>query len=175
MCYSTSSHSKQRGVGLIEILITVVLLSIGFLAAAQMQVQGMRFSQGAYFQSQAYFLTSDMIDRMRSNRDGVAAGNYNNVSTDASLLSPGCETNPCSPALLARQDLFDWSAKLYSMQGDANFIPSLPSSDLVSATGTITELGGGIYEVRMEWSEIIEGEEKSGFVEMNFAPETDLL
>ncbi len=173
MRHSTSSHSKQRGVGLIEILITVVLLSVGFLAAAQMQVQGMRFSQSAYFQSQAYFLTSDMIDRMRSNRDGVADGHYNNLTTDASLLSPGCESNPCSPALLARQDLFDWSAKLHSMQGDSNFIPSLPSSDVVSAKGSITQLGGGIYEVRMEWSEIIEGEEKSGFVKINFAPETE--
>ena len=162
---------RQSGVGLIEILITVVLLSIGFIAAAQMQMQGMRFSQSAYFQSQAYFLTSDMIDRMRANFEGVNAGLYNNTYTAPDRVSPGCDQILCSPIQLAQQDLYDWSTKLYSMTGDPNYIPSLPSSDPVSAVGTITPLGDGIYEVRMSWSEIIDGEEKPSFVLMNFAPE----
>ena len=163
--------TRQRGVGLIEILITVVLLSIGFIAAAKMQMQGMRFSQSAYFQSQAYFLTSDMIDRMRANFEGVNAGLYNDQITSATRVSPGCDQALCSQAQLAQQDLFDWSTKLYSMEGDPNYIPSLPSSDPVSALGTITPLGDGIYEVRMSWSEVIDGEEKASFVLMNFAPE----
>jgi len=72
-------HSqKQKGVGLLEILITVLLLSIGFLAAAKMQVQGMRFSQSAYIEAQAYFMISDMMDRMRSNAKGVRAKHYDN-------------------------------------------------------------------------------------------------
>ncbi|MEE9333390.1 MAG: type IV pilus modification protein PilV [Granulosicoccaceae bacterium] len=173
--YISPQTKTQQGVGLIEILITVVLLSIGFLAAAQMQIQGMRFSQSAYFQSQAYFLTSDMIDRMRANLDGIEAGYYDNLVTSASLSSPGCEDSACSPNQLAQQDLFDWSAKLYSMQGDSNFVPTLPSSDPVSATGTITPLGDNIYQVRMTWSEIIDGVETPGFVQMNFAPELNVL
>ena len=57
----------QQGIGLIEILIAVLLVSIGFLAAAQMQVHSMRFSQSAYHQSQAYYLATSMIARIRSN------------------------------------------------------------------------------------------------------------
>jgi type IV pilus assembly protein PilV len=168
-----SNKLKQRGIGLIEILITVILLSIGFLAAAQMQMQGMRFSQSAYFQSQAYFLTSDMIDRMRANEKGVQMGAYDNIVTSASTVSPDCGTLLCSPAALAQQDLFDWSAKLHSMQGDPNFVASLPSSDPVSARGLVTPLGGGVYEVRLEWSEVIDGAESTAFVRMNFAPEAN--
>ena len=164
---------RQKGIGLIEILITIVLLSIGFLAAAQMQMQGMRFSQSAYFQSQAYFLTSDMIDRMRANFEGVKAGHYDGAATSSEKVSPGCDQILCSPKQLAQQDIFDWSAKLYSMQGDANFIASLPSSEPVSALGTVNDLGDGIYEVRMSWSEVIDGEETPSFVLMNFAPELD--
>jgi len=168
-------RSAQSGIGLIEILITVVLLSIGFLAAAQMQMQGMRFSQSAYFQSQAYFLTADMIDRMRSNYDGVDAGYYDDMVTDAGANNPNCGTNACSPQKMAEQDLYDWSAKLHSMQGDPNFVPSLPSSDPVSAEGTITNLGDNVFQVRMTWSEVIEGVETPGFVEMNFTPEKNML
>jgi len=171
LIHAMKERSRQRGVGLIEILITVVLLSIGFLAAAQMQMQGMRFSQSAYFQSQAYFLTSDMIDRMRANLDGVEDGAYDNLVTSASIASPNCDVVLCTPANLAQQDLFDWSSKLYSMEGDPNFIPALPSSTPVSARGSITPLGNGVYTVRLEWSEIIDGSETASFVSMNFVPE----
>jgi len=163
--------NTQQGVGLIEILITVVLISIGFLASAQMQMQGVRFSQSAYFQSQAYFLTSDMIDRMRANVEGVMAKDYDNLTTSASITSPGCATKLCTPKQLAQQDLFDWSTKLYSMQGDPNYVPSLPSSDPISAVGTIVPLGDNVYQVRMTWSEVIDGKDVPGYVEMNFAPE----
>ncbi len=172
---TAQSNLKQRGIGLIEILITVILLSIGFLAAAQMQMQGMRFSQSAYFQSQAYFLTSDMIDRMRANEEGVEMGAYDNIVTSTSAISPDCGNILCSPAALAQQDLFDWSAKLHSMQGDPNFVASLPSSDPISARGVVTPLGGGVYEVRLEWSEIVDGNETAASVRMNFAPAVNQL
>jgi len=81
------NRCQQRGIGFIEILITIALLSIGFLALARMQVEGMRFSQSAYFQSQAYFLASDMINRMRTNTDGVRDGHYDNIEHFRMCLS----------------------------------------------------------------------------------------
>ncbi|MFK7892804.1 MAG: type IV pilus modification protein PilV [Granulosicoccus sp.] len=71
-----SAYGNERGIGLIEILIAVVVISIGFLATARMQVDSMRLSQSAYFQTQAAFLASEMIDRMRSNLPGVTSGFY---------------------------------------------------------------------------------------------------
>ncbi len=88
-----NTFSRHKGIGLIEILIAVVIMSLGFLAAARMQVEGMRFSQSAYYQSQAYFLASDMIDRMRSNITGVENGYYDDQATSSEADDPGCATH----------------------------------------------------------------------------------
>lgn len=160
---------NQLGVGLIEILITIVLLSIGFLAAARMQVEGMRFSQSAYYQSQAYFLASDMINRMRTNPEGVKDGDYDGLITEAGMLDPGCSTNPCTPAKIALQDAYEWGGYFHSRDGSANFIAALPSSDSIQAYATVESVTDDIYVVKLTWSEIIGGENKEQTLLVNFA------
>ncbi len=160
---------RQRGVGLIEILITIILLSIGFLAAARMQVEGMRFSQSAYYQSQAYFLASDMMNRMRTNVEGVRDGFYDNIQTSASAQDPGCTASACDPQEIALQDVFEWGGYFHERNGEVNFIPALPSSDNVTAFATVVPVDADIYTVRMVWSEIIGGEDKAQELSVNFA------
>ena len=53
---TTKPLEHQSGVGLLEVLIALIILSFGFLATARMQVEGMRYSQGAYNLSQAKFM-----------------------------------------------------------------------------------------------------------------------
>lgn len=162
---------KETGIGLIEVLIAVVLISIGFLAAARMQVEGMRFSQGAYYQSQAYFMASDMIDRMRSNVQGVKQGHYANATTSAGAGNPQCDINACAARSIAEQDLFDWSANLHSIDGNSGFVPALPSSDNTQAQGRITELSAGIYDIELRWSETIGKKDKEQVLNVVFAME----
>ncbi len=161
---------RQAGIGLIEILVTVLLLSVGFLAAAQMQVQGMRFSQGAYMQSQAYFMASDMMDRMRSNIDGVAAGHYDSAVTSSSASNPNCSVNFCNDNQLAFQDIFDWSTNLHPLLGTPNFVPLLPSSTNVTARGEIEAQGNGMYTVSVYWSEKIGSDHTEQVMSVEFAP-----
>ncbi|MGQ7844110.1 type IV pilus modification protein PilV [Granulosicoccus sp. 3-233] len=161
----------QRGVGLIEILVAVIIMSLGFLAAARMQVEGMRFSQSAYYQSQAYFLASDMIDRMRSNIAGVQDGHYSGQSTSASASNPNCTVIECNPLGIARQDLFDWSSSLHAMQGGSGFTPALPGSDTTPAKGEILDIGDGVFAVVMQWSEVINGENDLQTLRVQFALE----
>ena len=172
-----NNHSKsgrysarhQKGVGLLEILITVLLLSIGFLAAAKMQVQGMRFSQSAYIEAQAYFMITDMMDRMRSNSGGVEAGHYDNKWTAATLTDPKCNENFCDEKKLAEQDLFDWSAKIHSLRQTDGFIPSLPSSDKVKAKAGIVVMANGMYELRASWIERVGNDDKEQEMKLEFA------
>lgn len=159
----------QRGVGLMEILITIVLLSIGFLAAARMQVEGMRFSQSAYHQSQAYFLASDMINRMRTNTEGVLAGEYNGLRTEAGMNDPGCSINACSPARVALQDAYDWGSYFHARDGAANFVAALPSSQSIEAFAIVEPVDADIYTVRLTWSETINGEDQAQTLSVNFA------
>jgi len=133
----TLLQKKQRGVGLIEIMVAVLLLSVGFLSAARMQVQSMRFSQSAYLESQAYFMISDMMDRMRSNVDGVTADAYSNKSTSNNATNPDCSSTFCTASELAQQDIFEWSANLHDLRSTANFTPLLPGTGTTPAMGEI--------------------------------------
>jgi len=168
---STGASKKQAGVGLLEILITIVLLSIGFLAAATMQVQGLRFSQSAYYQSQAYFLANDMINRMRTNTEGVKSGQYNGIETSASATDPGCADKACSAAEIAQQDLYEWGGYFHAREQTANFIPALPSSDKVAASAKVIAIDDDIWSVQLTWSEIVNGGVKAETLSVNFALE----
>lgn len=166
---SHASRRTQGGVGLIEVLIAVVVMSVGFLAAARMQVEGMRFSQSAYYQSQAHFLANDMIDRMRSNIQGVLDGEYDNKTTSSSAVQPGC--TDCTPAEVARLDLFDWSANLYPIKGSAGFIPALQGGTS-PAQGRIIAITGEQYAIEMTWSEVIAGANTTQRLRIQFELET---
>ena len=168
--WKTLGNHKQQGVGLVEILIAVILLSFGFLAAAQMQVQGMRFSQGAYLESQAYFMISEMMDRMRANEAGTLAGAYSNIITQPGAPNPGCDNNFCDPDDQADQDIHDWSAYLHNLRGVDNFVPLLPGTDAAPATGEILQRPNGVYTLVVSWNEKIGGGNKTQTLSVDFAP-----
>lgn len=164
-----NSRNTQRGVGMLEILITVLILSIGFLAVAKMQVQGMRFSQSAYIEAQAYFMITDMMDRMRSNTDGVRAGFYDNQGTSDSATNPNCGVNYCDERKLAEQDLFEWSALLHPLRGTSDFVPALPGSDTVTAGASITLQPSGLYRLTATWVERIGNNDQDQMMVLEFA------
>ncbi len=167
-------RTNQSGVGLIEVLLAVVVLSIGFLAAARMQVEGMQANQYALFNSQANFMLRDISDRMRANPKGVTDGAYDNMSTMTNANLPACVTaqTACSPAQLAEADLFAWRSKLYEPPGSINFVPSLPSSPTIAARGTIVrEPISNTYALTMFWSEFNdEGNAQEQMLQVQFFP-----
>jgi len=162
------SSGCQRGVGLVEIMAAVFVLSIGFLAVAQMQVQAMRYSQSAYFRAQASAMLKDISDRMRSNRAGVLAGLYDNKSTAAGLLMPACvaDSEACSPADLANKDLYEWSANFHPPGTLPNAIAILPGT---TAQGSIS-LNAGVYDIKVAWSERINGADTTQQLTVQFIP-----
>ena len=150
--------SRQRGVGFVEILVAIVILSIGVLAGARMQIFGMRYSQSAYYQSQASFMASDIIDRMRANIDGVQAGHYNSFSAAAGLTDPGCGTRTCTPAELASQDRYDWSGYLFPASGTDGLAALLPGNATNPASATVSRKDDGEFSAVISWVEDIDGE-----------------
>lgn len=67
-------RSRQRGVSLIEVLVTVLILGVGLLGVAALQIKSMRLNQDAYLRSQATVLASSLVDSMRLRRTTLAAG-----------------------------------------------------------------------------------------------------
>lgn len=168
---TVSLGSIQRGVGMIEVLIAVVIISIGFLASAQMQVQGMRYNQSAYFRSQANMMLKDITDRMRANRTGVLSGAYSGKTTSSSFSVPTCITNetPCSPSNLAQRDLADWSANFHAPANITNFVPLLPSTALHVAQGSITA-SADVFVISVQWNESIDGTDTLQQLSVQFMP-----
>ena len=68
---STYRHKKAAGFTLIEVMVTLVILSVGLLGLAGMIGQSLRFNQGGYTRSQGTFLAYEIIDAMRADADNA--------------------------------------------------------------------------------------------------------
>src|SRR3569833_497143 len=97
--------TKQRGFTMKEVLVSVVVLSVGMLGVAGLQATGPRTNHSAYLRSQAPALAYDMIDRMRANKTAITSGAYNAIySATNNYCNPGCITAGCSAANMAAYD-----------------------------------------------------------------------
>ena len=84
---------SSRGFSMIEVMVTIVVVAFGLLGLASLVLRGLQAGSDSQNRTMAVKQTYDMADRMRSNPNGVKAGNYNNLipsgssSTCATLLS----------------------------------------------------------------------------------------
>ncbi|HBG31954.1 MAG TPA: type IV pilus modification protein PilV [Gammaproteobacteria bacterium] len=139
-------HCPARGFTLIEVLIAVVLLSIGLLGVAGMQLSGLRYHQGAYLRAQATALLTDMTDRMRTNPQGIGDGRYSAIDINTTTsgwqsglpADPDCAANACTPAQQANLDIRQWGLAL---------------GQLPRARGTVTR-NGLIFSLAITWQDL---------------------
>ncbi len=132
----------QRGVSLIEVMVTVLLLSTSLLSLGVMQNRSLQFNHEAYLRSQANIFAYDIIDRVRANLDNI--GDYSLAfAADA-------------PSGTARSsvDLTEWSSSVASV---------LPNGDGQIQCSSSTR----ICSIALRWYEgegadaAAEGEEQS--------------
>ncbi len=95
---NTFNSRYQKGVSLIEILIALVILSVGLLGMAGLQARTLSLNHSAYQRTQAVNLSYDIADRMRANRRAALDGDYEIDLTDA---------NPTGNSV-PDQDLREW-------------------------------------------------------------------
>ncbi len=124
------------GFTLIEILIAVLVLSIGLLGLASLQANGLRNNYGAYARSQAMILANDMADRIRANPTGASSGLYNDISVPAS--DPGCRTANCTPNQIRDHDTANWYASVQNL--------------LPAGTGSVTG-NGTVFTITVRWDD----------------------
>lgn len=71
---------KQFGFSMLEVLVTMIIVSFGLLGIAGIIANGLKNNQGSYARSQASWLANDIVDRMRANRavaEGASTSPYN--------------------------------------------------------------------------------------------------
>lgn len=70
-------HRRQAGISLLEVLVAILILSLGLLGLGSLQATGLRMNHSAYLRSLAAQSAQDMADRLRANRGAALAGSYN--------------------------------------------------------------------------------------------------
>lgn len=117
---------KKNGFSLVEVLVAMVVLSVGLLGLAGMMASTVRNNHSAYHRSQATWLAYDMIDRIRANREAALqpSNNYN--------IAVGTATSSSTDIVVA-DDVNGWKGRLAA---------ALPAGDgsvaVVPATRRVT-------------------------------------
>ena len=150
---------SARGVSLIEVLVSLVILSLGVLAVVGLQLVSKRNNADAGQRTIAAQLAYDMAERMRANASTATLPNYLIGSTDAPAgaryaptdTAPAACTSgaPCTPASMATRDLYEWEQAL---EGAAEGGASGLVSPLACIVHTEDHGGGdGVYTITIAW------------------------
>lgn len=120
---NTSAPGRYKGFSLIEVLIALVILSVGLLGIAAMVSVSLKSKDSAYSQTQATALAQAILDRMRANHSAATSGAYD-VAIGTTPTAPACmgSANSCTAAQVATFDLADWKNSLKNAlpQGDGS-------------------------------------------------------
>lgn len=118
------SGQNQRGVSLIEILVSIVIVCFGLLGVAGLLTTGLKSTQGSQIRTQASFLAYDMADRMRTNRQLALNGEYT-TATSASNAT-------------AVADKADWKIAVETLPG---------------GVGTVTMNNTTFFTITIQWDD----------------------
>jgi len=112
----------MKGFTLLEVLVALLVLSIGLLGLAGMQTLSLRNNQSAFQRSQAVVLAYDALDRVRGNRDQAASYVTAFDETSANFTTTNCPTAGCTTAQMAENDLAAWKAGVARLPAGAGQI-----------------------------------------------------
>lgn len=164
----TTRHSS--GFTLLEVLVAVLLLSIGLLGLASLQAWGLRATGNATYRSQATLLANEMVERIRANHPGARAGNYTANSQNCNAVNRCHGATECSPAEIAAADYY--AVMCGGGPGDGSGVDDvLPNGSLVlDCPGS-----GANCTVSLSWRELagkgaVDGSERSSALRLVFVP-----
>jgi type IV pilus assembly protein PilV len=158
----------ERGFTLLEVLIAIVIVSIGLLGVAAMQASTLKNAGSSKYRSAAITLTSDMSDRLRANLEGVMQGNfvagtgYNRprttlIDTAYTTPKPACRSTGCLPIDMVLDDLATWQQRLAASLPRGTGVVCIDSGTGVPATFNGTTINpqcdglGTMFAIKVFW------------------------
>ncbi|WP_229805075.1 type IV pilus modification protein PilV [Alteromonas halophila] len=169
------SLRRQAGVGLIEILVTLFILSIGLLGVAALQFTGSFANKDAINRTQAELVAAQVAERLRTAArppvvgDGMVANNryftadnYNfedlsctggGTAYQCYCLSrpadiPNCEGSECTEAQIAAYD--GWALSCSAVQTNPNTRLSVGCTDAIGGDADTCSAGSRL-SIKLTW------------------------
>ncbi|MCK9365589.1 MAG: type IV pilus modification protein PilV [Metallibacterium scheffleri] len=137
---------RAAGFTLLEVLVTVVILSIGMLGVAGVLLLVHKNNAASYMQQQAVQDAYDILDRMRANRSAALQGLYDVAPPSSAPTS--CSSNTCSPQQMANYDLWQWHSDL------VNELPAATSNISTATPAGVSSANQDVQvTVKLQWSD----------------------
>ena len=134
---ASNTARQQQGFSLVEVLIALVIMSVGMLGIAGLYVQSLQAGRTSMFRHHAVHLAGDVADRIRANPNGGIAymgGGANNNCVAANY--------DCDIVEMAGNDVFLWNLQA------ANTLPN--GTVTVNFDDTVTPPN---YTIVVNWDE----------------------
>lgn len=127
-----------------EVLVALLILSLGLLGLAALQTTGLKFNQQSYQRTQATLQAYDMLDRIRANPLGKTAGKYSSVALGYRPSSPpscitGGSPGTCDSNQMADYDIDQWNLAISTLLSEGLGQVSINASSICSITITWKE------------------------------------
>ncbi len=136
--------NKQDGYSLLEAVIAVVIISIGVIGIAGLQLTTNVYAESSLHRSQAAALAREMVERMRLNPDEAKAGGYDfNTLPTQTRKCKGSSKN-CTVSQLRQHDQRVWAERVDEL---------LPSGDASIATGADNGTDPVQIVITLQWDE----------------------
>ena len=157
MEFSKSALTKSRGFSLLEILVAVLILAIGLLGMAGLQLVATRSVQESFQRSQAILLMQDMVDRINVNRKSarsydLGTGYLGTGSSATCGVSADADCQAWAQMLLGAAEKSAGGTNVGAMIGARGCIKYDAATELAGAPDT------GVYTVTVVW------QSQSGFL-----------
>jgi type IV pilus assembly protein PilV len=145
---------RNRGFTLVEVLVALVVMSVGMLGIAALYLEGLRAGRTAMNRTTAVTLAADMADRIRANKAAGAAYAGTGPGIDGNCINGASD---CTASQLAEDDWFTWRSELAAQ---------LPEG----STGEIDVAGPApdTYTITVAWPEI--GQEDPATYTLSISP-----
>jgi type IV pilus assembly protein PilV len=128
--------SPQSGFSLVEVMVAVLVISIGLLGIAKMQALALSSTGNSRLRALSAIQAASLVSAIRANRGYwstsattgndltvIVQGNAITSSTDSALTvanPTGCvQGSRCTPTQMAAKDLAEWVSDLYSLMPNA--------------------------------------------------------
>ena len=155
------TNAASKGFTLLEVLIALLVFSLGLLGMAGMLSLSVKTTHVAYQRTQASFLAQAMADRMRANVLGVWNGNYAVTGNAATGTPQTCTSaSTCKVSDVAKRDLQIWDNQLLQFLPAPSRSITCPANGATAPTPTPTADQqilmppyGSFCEIDITWGE----------------------